>query len=471
MTAVSFPEPLFHDIPFSVAVVGGGFTGTVFAIKYLAVARRPVTIAIVEPREMLGGGVAYSTRDDVHLMNAPATVFGIDRSDPEGFSRWLETACGAERLSEWTVAGEAYPPRRLYGAYVRSELERTATTARATVRHIRDVVTDLELGADAATLHLAEGGKLSARQVVLAVGVTSARPAFVTGEAGAHPGYVADPWEHGVLDRLARSGKIVTIGTGLTMLDVAASLERAGFGGELVAISRSGLVSEGRRKVVSLPVLAENEEAPDRLVPFLRQVQIMRHSLAASGGDWQSIVPAIKAQIPGLWRRGSSRERRNFLRFLRRFWETALHRAAPQTAAAVERSLARGRLTTLSGRIVSVSVTSSGALQISLRQRSDGSAVIIEADAVVNCSGPRHDISDAAQPALVRNLLGRGLIVPGPEQFGLLATPDGRVIDRNGSVSDRLSAIGPLMRGIHWESNGAIECLDQAIGVAERLAR
>ena len=47
----------------------------------------------------------------------------------------------------------------------------------------------------------------------------------------------------------------------------------------------------------------------------------------------------------------------------------------------------------------------------------------------------------------------------------------GIVIDRNGSVSDRLSAIGPLMRGIHWESNGAIECLDQAIGVAERLAR
>ena len=52
-----------------VAIVGGGFSGTMAAAQLV---RRGLSVVLVEGGGRSGRGIAYSTRDPVHLLNVPA---------------------------------------------------------------------------------------------------------------------------------------------------------------------------------------------------------------------------------------------------------------------------------------------------------------------------------------------------------------------------------------------------------------
>ena len=52
--------------PVRVAIVGGGFSGAVTAMHLARKSTIPLAIDIIEPRAMLGGGVAYSAVDPAH---------------------------------------------------------------------------------------------------------------------------------------------------------------------------------------------------------------------------------------------------------------------------------------------------------------------------------------------------------------------------------------------------------------------
>ena len=52
-----------------VAIVGAGFSGTTMAAQLV---RRGLSVALVEGGGRAGQGIAYSTRDPVHLLNVPA---------------------------------------------------------------------------------------------------------------------------------------------------------------------------------------------------------------------------------------------------------------------------------------------------------------------------------------------------------------------------------------------------------------
>jgi uncharacterized NAD(P)/FAD-binding protein YdhS len=85
---------------------------------------------------------------------------------------------------------------------------------------------------------------------------------------------------------------------------------------------------------------------------------------------------------------------------------------------------------------------------------------------VINCIGPESNYSRVDQP-LVRNLMERGLIRPGPANLGVDALPNGAVIGRDGRSSDVLYTLGSTMRGVLWEVIAVPEIRVQA----ERLAR
>ena len=80
-------------------IVGGGFSGTMMAAQ---LARRGLRVALVEGAGRAGQGTAYSTRDEVHLLNVPAAKM----------SAW------PERPDDFIAAGHdagAFAPRRALG--------------------------------------------------------------------------------------------------------------------------------------------------------------------------------------------------------------------------------------------------------------------------------------------------------------------------------------------------------------------
>ena len=87
-----------------VAIVGGGFTGAVFAIHLLRMAERPLDIAIVEPRGRSGGGVAYDTADPDHRLNAPLPVHFVYPDAPDHLDGWYAERGGPARDPEAQAA-------------------------------------------------------------------------------------------------------------------------------------------------------------------------------------------------------------------------------------------------------------------------------------------------------------------------------------------------------------------------------
>jgi uncharacterized NAD(P)/FAD-binding protein YdhS len=83
-------------------------------------------------------------------------------------------------------------------------------------------------------------------------------------------------------------------------------------------------------------------------------------------------------------------------------------------------------------------------------------------DAAVNCTGPCVDVVATAAP-LLQHLLRTGQIRPHATGLGLDVAADGRVIQRNGAVSARIFALGPLTQGAFWACAAVPEIRARAI--------
>ncbi len=90
-------------------------------------------------------------------------------------------------------------------------------------------------------------------------------------------------------------------------------------------------------------------------------------------------------------------------------------------------------------------------------------------DAVINGSGAQYAWPQITDRPLIANLLRRGLVRNGPFSFGIDADLQGTPIGRDGTLTPRLSAVGPPLRGVRWESSTIVELVAQTTGLAERL--
>jgi uncharacterized NAD(P)/FAD-binding protein YdhS len=105
----------------TIAIVGDGASGTMAAMNLLREAQAPRAIVIVEPRERLGRGVAYSTTYREHLLNVPARGMSAFPDSPSHFLEWLD-ASGEPRAGPSLFAPHfrLIPSECIQAAYARS---------------------------------------------------------------------------------------------------------------------------------------------------------------------------------------------------------------------------------------------------------------------------------------------------------------------------------------------------------------
>ena len=72
-----------------VVVVGAGAGGTLVATHLVTALSSRFRVELVDPAPTTGRGQAYSTTDDRHLLNVPASGMSAFPRDPEHFLRWL----------------------------------------------------------------------------------------------------------------------------------------------------------------------------------------------------------------------------------------------------------------------------------------------------------------------------------------------------------------------------------------------
>ncbi len=464
------PRPVHN-----VTIIGGGFSGALAAIKLINAATQPLLVRVIEPRTELGRGLAYSTRQSSHLVNGPAKLFGLHPDQPDHFARWLTdygTTWGWRDPQEADYAN-AFAPRWVLGLYVQAELAAAMAQAAhgVSLEHVVGEARDVWRNGDALSVALSDGRVLVADHVVLALGVFQARPQFADDPSLLQSGrYVEDPWNAQAYNAVPPEGDVALIGSGLTMLDAVVTLERHGFRGRYHVISRRGLLVQPRREVAPWRDFLAEGGLPRTVVALLQRI---RHELAVvrqSGADWQSLVAAVRPHVGALWQGADETQRHRFLRHLRPFWENAMHRSPGPSARLLDEVREAGRFIHRAARVRDLQFEPNGRVAVALQPRGSDVRVAVTVDTVINCTGAHYEWAQAHDRPLVTNLLRRGLVRPGPLAFGIDADQHAAAIERDGAVSDQLSAIGPPLRGTRWESSTNVELLQQAIALAERLA-
>ncbi len=208
-----------------IVIVGGGASGTLVATHLAQQATQALHVLIVEPRPRLGEGVAYSTTDDQHLLNVPASGMSALLDDSQHFARWA------------SVDGDAFVPRRKYADYLRQTLASSVGgNSRVALRHVQLPAQHVSVSPLVVT---AGDTDLQADAIVIALGNAAPTcPDWVNRLDASR--VVRDPWQLGALDQIADGARVLCIGTGLTFVDVAVTL--AGRGCRVTATSRHRLL-------------------------------------------------------------------------------------------------------------------------------------------------------------------------------------------------------------------------------------
>lgn len=455
----------------TIAIIGAGFSGTATAVHLLKRAGVPVRIVLLDDQQEIASGLAYSAGQQDCLLNVPAGQMSLDASRP---GELVDFAC---RQGIRTGAQE-FLPRALYGRYLAAALQdaiESSPTGSACARIWGRAkrLTPLHDPTRYWRIDLDDGHLILADEIVLALG--NPLPAHLPAlePIRATRWYSRDPWSFWSQERPGRApGRVLLLGTGLTMVDVALRLALRGpEPPEIVALSRHGRLPQSQtvfnRTALHGDAFAAIGAASGSLRGLVRVVRALSREVADAGGDWREVINTVRSIAPGVWATLSIADRRRFLRHVRPMWDVHRHRLPPVAAEELQRLRDRGRLSVLAGTIESARITRFG-VEVVWRPRNAQHRERCVVSRIFNCTGPDYRPAHS-EDVLVQSLLSSGLIAPDALELGIRVTADSEVVGADGRIVQGLYYIGPWLRARDWEATAVPELREHARRLAGRL--
>jgi uncharacterized NAD(P)/FAD-binding protein YdhS len=448
-----------RDAARHVIIVGGGASGVFLAFQLLSDPTSDLRVTIIEKRTELGRGVAYCTANPTHLLNVRAANMSALPDDPDHFLRWLDRRAGnpADGTPRRTDPF-SFVPRRIYGDYVASLIEPILSDSKRRLRIVQGECIWIGEAAAGIAVVLADGCRIAGDAAVCAMGHDRS---LVRADC------YADPWIPPGDAGIAPDAAVLILGTGLTMVDYVLSLKLDGHRGPIIALSRRGLIPRAHRRMQPTRIAAADVPFGAEMTVLFRWLRRLAEAEMARGGDWRSVVDAIRPFSHEIWRRLAPRSKRRFLEHARAWWDVHRHRMAPEVEERILAAMGEGALTIVAGKICSVEPYPRGAL-VRYRRRGEGIERTKQVAKIVECTGIVRNPKHTDNPAL-RSLLDQGLARVDPLKIGIEVTARCALVDQFGVPSERLFAIGPLTRAAFWEVVAIPDIRSQCSALAAHL--
>lgn len=456
----------------TVAIVGGGYAGVACVIHLARAAAERLRIVLIEPSAEPGRGLAHASPHPDHRLNGQPNVHSLYPEAPLHFEQWMsESGTLARDPAALTSAGAIYARRADFGRYANEQFRAcmAANPSGSTVEHWRARVTAIDAASRSLTLD--DGRRLPVTAAMLALGWNACSLPRELSAFADDPRCIADPWQHERVAAIDRDASVLIVGTGLTSLDLIASLSAQSHRGPVIALSRKGqqppVQTSERSPIRSVwdTLLAPDQPFVQRygLPPTLRQAlrcwHAERERLRVLGQPELLAFDAVRDSVRLFWPLWSSADKRRFARHLKSRYDLIRYRSPPQTRAIVDRMLASGQLRIVAGRLAESRRTG---LRMPVRyipreehgardragapDPSGPAGALLEVDALINCTGPQPRPSRSDNP-LWRSLIADGLARDHPSGLGIDVDGGSRIIDRTGQPVDWLFATGPITLG------------------------
>lgn len=466
--------------PRRVAMVGGGFTGASTAVQLVRASAVPLAITVVEPRERIGPGLAYSATDPDHRLNGPTWSHSIVPDDVGHFTRWCEANSIFVRDPEALAAdGNAFVRRADYGDYLSDTLrahEQWPATG-STIAHLRDRAVAAFASRDAMTIRTADGRTLESDMLVVATGNPLPRlQAPLARSLADHPSVIEDPLQPGRLAQVDPRARVLVLGSGLTALDIASTLVRAGHRGDVVVVSRRGLRPRPQPPAAAPAGIEATDAAaqaplerimgavpgfllhdvPPTLRGWVRALRSRIREVEARGESWHKGFDELRDVVWRAWPLLPAAEQRRFLRTMRTWYDVHRFRAPPQNDALVRDAEARGRVAFRSARVRAVEpVAGSRALRVRFAGRSAAGERTETFDALVNCTGLDAVTGLRANPFLA-SLVDDGCLRVDDAGIGFAVDANCCAIGADARARAALRVLGPPTAGTFGDPLGVM---------------
>jgi uncharacterized NAD(P)/FAD-binding protein YdhS len=285
-----------------------------------------------------------------------------------------------------------------------------------------------------------------------------------------HPRVWADPLDPARPLQLPPEARVLLVGSGLTALDLMATLLRQGHRGPVDVLSRRGLRPRPQAPDPVLPpgvpvpriLDSINAELPDWLraasrTPtarsWTRALRARIRSGQAGGETWHAGFDELRNVVWRAWPLLPPAEQRRFLQRLRTWYDMHRFRTPPMTDARIRDAESLGQVRYRAARVQHVGALPDGTLQATW---TDAMGLHTQRfDAVVNCTGLDATAQVDDNP-LLASLRSQGQLQVDPAGIGFAVDAHGCAIGRDGRADPRLRIIGPPTAGTFGDPLGAM---------------
>ncbi len=429
----------------TIAIIGGGVSGALVVLNILKHSHQTIHILWFDAKNAFCKGLAYSTDEDVHLLNVRASNMSVFVDEPNHFVDWLTQ-------QQLPFSSKDFVPRTIYGHYVLStfnELKESNATVKITC--LAEEVTAITKSGDEYIVSATKENQV--QQVVLAFGnFLPAHPRSIDTDFQQAGRYFQNAFSSQLVKDVTHQESVLIVGSGLTMVDVVLSLNKHNYVGKITAISPHGYLPQSHIEN-PLPVVAAyiNEQSPYTLLQLFSLVNQQLKYAKSNQLSAHSVIDALRPHLQRLWLGFSLEDKQQFLRHLRHKWGVARHRAASQSIQVVNELLNTKQLELIRGRVYDIKTNITGfEVQYSDRRQNNS----LNTSVLINCTGPESNFEKVEFP-LIKQLLQANSIRVDALKYGIEASV-------NGKIATNFYTIGPPLKGILWESTAVPEIRVQA---------
>tara|TARA_R110002072_G_scaffold172324_9_gene326408 strand:+ start:2805 stop:4217 length:1413 start_codon:yes stop_codon:yes gene_type:complete len=457
-----------------IAIIGGGFTGTMTAVQLIELAKGSLEILLINEQGTLNRGIAYNPYSEKHLLNVIAGKMSAYPNQPNHFLDWVMEQ--PQFISkDRTLISNAYLPRRIYGDYLMAIWEnalKLAASKNIQVEVIQDLVTDLFPKENKVTVSLCNNETLEADVCVIASGNNIPRnPTIKNTFFFNSKNYFQNPWKKESVESIDRDLPVLIIGNGLTMVDTVLGLLEEGFNGEIYSISPNGFnILPHRHNGFKYTKLTEEINEDILLFDLVKKVIKHIKTVREYGVTAEPVIDSLRPHTQRIWKNLTATEKQLFMSRFRHLWGVARHRIPLHTHDKIQQLRIEGKLHINSGKIIDFT-ESEKEITLTYFDKKEQETKELKISRVINCTGPETNLKNLDQ-SFLKNCLLNGILTQDSLNLGIKTnTATYQVLDSNGVPHKNLFTIGSSLKGELWESTAVNELRMQAKKLADQLLR